>query len=316
MHISSSSFASTSTFASISGPLTTESALALVRAKRPIADPNPGFMKQLELFYSAGCPVASSAPAHNPTTTAAPTSSKRPDLAPVVFSGESVSIRQYKDALMKSKSVRAWYLKRNAHWMGRGPPGQFEGQDVGDGLNWTVYPSAFDDIESAIHEGDGHSAVVEESSFASTSRSSVILPATRGLEAPSEHLAPSTDALQPQAYHNPPAKPQLRRKRVLRCKMCRYIVAEREDILEHGSPTGVDESTEVEGLLCISKCSGYFIEPVRLFLTSPVLFLCTHTSPSPSPNGSTRPPPRSQANCPAPTLVGAPRSWEILTGRV
>jgi dual specificity phosphatase 12 len=39
-------------------PLTPEAALHLLRQSRPMAEPNDGFMEQLHLYYSMGCPTS------------------------------------------------------------------------------------------------------------------------------------------------------------------------------------------------------------------------------------------------------------------
>ncbi|KAI9731751.1 MAG: tyrosine protein phosphatase yvh1 [Cirrosporium novae-zelandiae] len=38
-------------------PLTPTTAISLIRQSRPMVEPNPGFMQQLELYYSLGCPA-------------------------------------------------------------------------------------------------------------------------------------------------------------------------------------------------------------------------------------------------------------------
>lgn len=225
--------------------LTPTSALTLVRAKRPIVDPNSGFLAQLQLFHLAGCPACDS-------SLFTGTGEANSDSTGSASASGLDSLQRYKAKLMQTKAVRTWYLERKADQM---RDGYFSPNDE-------AYVRGFEEVEVGV---------------AIDSLDKVDLDTERkmGTEMGTDDDTAVTTVHEAAVREAAAAARRTKtRRRIVRCRMCRCELAGREDMLEHTRESSLHEEKaehHLKPLLTNPKCSGYFIEPVRL-PSSPLTF--------------------------------------------
>ncbi|KAJ3501079.1 hypothetical protein NMY22_g19046 [Coprinellus aureogranulatus] len=204
-----------------------------------------------------------------------------------------------------SKVVRTWYLRREVERVKMGGEvrevGVWEGQGEGEGVLVSPSSGSASSVASSATLVQIESLDPPSPGWITTAHEAATL-ADHNAQAELNHDGALQASSQLQAGKQ---STKTKQRRIVRCRMCRYELAGRGDMLEHtlsltptpSSPSWtaaanvnpterVEDEAELNPILTNPRCSGYFVEPVRpsslpsAFSPLPLLFPSfTHTVP-------------------------------------